>query len=213
MGFPRQCMWVQVSGGDDEPGVLTAHAGVPLLFGTYLWTSCAGDIEEAEPAEPGAPRPLVLGFNRYWFDVGAQPRGDIGRVDGGLIKGRLSAFGAALVTPVLLEFGALKWLLERLGLKRVFEVDVPSPGKEGETVKLEASLELYLTLLAMVAFPPTLSTCPVPHLDAEAGVCVYEIPVLGPVADLPRWLHPGGNAAALVARRLGDEEEPAQMRD
>jgi len=78
---------------------------------------------------------------------------------------------------------------------------VPSPAGEGKTIKLEASLELYLTLLAMVAFPETLSTCPVPYLDAEAGVCVYEIPLLGPVGDLPRWLHPGGNAAALVARR------------
>ena len=35
-------------------------------------------------------------------------------MDGGFINSRLSAFGAALVTPVLLEFGALKWLLERL---------------------------------------------------------------------------------------------------
>ena len=38
---------------------------------------------------------------------------DIGRVDGGFINSRLSAFGAALVTPVLLEFGAIKWFLER----------------------------------------------------------------------------------------------------
>ena len=38
---------------------------------------------------------------------------DIGRIDGGFISSRLAAFGAALVTPVLLEFGALKWLLER----------------------------------------------------------------------------------------------------
>lgn len=35
-------------------------------------------------------------------------------MDGGFVNTRLSAFGAALVTPVLLEFGALKWLLERL---------------------------------------------------------------------------------------------------
>jgi len=213
IGFPRQCMWVQVSGGSGKPGVLTCHAGVPLLFGAYLWTSCAGEIEEAERTEPNSPWPLLLRFNRYWFDVGSQPRGDIGRVEGGLIETRLAAFGAALVTPVLLEFGALKWFLERLGLKRVFEVEVPSPGQEGKTTKLEASLELYLTLLAMVAFPPTLSTCPVPYLDVEAGVCVYEIPVLGPVGDLPSWLHPGGNAAALVARRLSTDQEPAQLRD
>ena len=42
---------------------------------------------------------------------------DIGRVDGGFIESRLAAFGAALVTPVLLEFGALKWLLERHAVK------------------------------------------------------------------------------------------------
>jgi len=163
-----------------------------------------------EPVEAGGPWTLLLRFNRYWLDFGAQPRGDIGRVDGGLISSRLSAFGAALVTPVLLEFGALKWFLERLGLKRVFEVEVP--GEDGNIVKLEASLELYLTLLAMVAFPETLSTCPVPYFDGEAGVCAYEIPLLGPVGDLPRWLHPGGNAAALIARRLATNEEPSQLR-
>ena len=38
---------------------------------------------------------------------------DVGRIDGGFITSRLAAFGAALVTPVLLEFGALKWVLER----------------------------------------------------------------------------------------------------
>jgi len=216
VGLPRQCMWVQVSGGDaGKPATLACHAGVPLGFGAFLWTSCAGEIGEAEPegGQAHGSRPLLLRFNRYWLDVGDRPRGDIGRVDGGLVESRLSAFGAALATPVLLEFGALKWFLERLGLERVFEVEVPSPEEGGASVRLEASLELYLTLLAMVAFPPTLSTCPVPYLDARAGVCVYEIPVLGPVAELPRWLHPGGNAAVLVARRLGDGQEPAQLRD
>jgi len=211
-GLPRQCLWVQVAGGAHEPAVVTAHSGLPLLFGAYLWTSVAGELEEAEPLEAGGPTPTLLRFNRYWIDVGTNPRPDIGRVDGGLISSRLSAFGAALVTPVLFEFGALKWILERFGLQRVFEVDVPSPEGEGRTVKLEASLELYLTLLAMVAFPESLSTCPVAYLDAKAGVCVYEIPMLGPVSSLPRWLHPGGNAAALVARRLAEGETPRQMR-
>ena len=70
------------------------------------------------------------------------------------------------------------------------------------------SEELYLTLLARVAFPDSLSTCPVPFLDLEEGLCVYEIPMLGPLGDLP--LHPGGNSATLVARKLS-EEEPVQL--
>ena len=35
--------------------------------------------------------------------------------------------------------------------------------------------ELYLTLLARVAFPDSLSTCPVPFLDVKEGLCVYEV--------------------------------------
>ena len=49
---------------------------------------------------------------------------DIGRVDGGFINSRLAAFGAALVTPVLLEFGALKWLLERHPVKTMGSCDI-----------------------------------------------------------------------------------------
>ena len=37
-----------------------------------------------------------------------------------------------------------------------------------------SSQELYLTLLARVAFPDSLSQCPIPFLDTEAGLCVYE---------------------------------------
>lgn len=216
-GLPRQCLWVEVAGkGKDRPAVLTLHSGLPLLlFGSYFWISVAGELLEGDPlpAAGNDARPVVIRLNRYWTDIGREPRADIGRVDGGFINNRVSAFGAALVTPVLLEFGALKWVLERFGLSRVFEVEVPAPGgAEDEKVKLEASLELYFTLLAMVAFPETLSTCPVPYLDTAAGVCIYEIPMLGPIADLPDWLHPGGNAAALLARRLGRDEEPSLMR-
>mmetsp|Transcript_69738 Transcript_69738/g.130208 ORF Transcript_69738/g.130208 Transcript_69738/m.130208 type:complete len:420 (-) Transcript_69738:12-1271(-) len=211
LGFARQCLWMEVKGGEEgEPAVLTVHGGLPLvLFGAYTWTSVAGEIVEGKPLQNGAPAPLVLKFNRYWLDIGRNPRPDIGRIDGGLINDRISAFGAALVTPILLELGAVKWFLDRLGLNKVFEVEVPKD--DGSKVKLEASLELYLTLLAMVAFPESLSTCPVAFLDAEAGLCVYEIPMLGPLADLPDWAHPGGNAAALVARKLRDDEEPALM--
>ena len=63
-------------------------------------------------------------------------------------------------------------------------------------------------MLARVAFPDSLSTCPVPFLDVEEGLCVYEIPMLGPLGDLP--LHPGGNSATLVARKLS-EDEPVQL--
>ncbi|CAK8991192.1 unnamed protein product [Durusdinium trenchii] len=205
-GIPRQSLWVEVTPGKDgDPPIVTAHSGLPLvLFGAYLWTSCAGDLL---PAESASGSQVLIQFTRYWIDIGREPRPDIGRVDGGFINSRLSAFGAALVTPVLLEFGALKWLLERFGFQRVFEVEVPSPEKE-KTVKLQASLELYLTLLARVAFPDSLSTCPVPFLDVKEGLCVYEIPMLGPLGDLP--LHPGGNSATLVARKLA-EDEPVQL--
>ncbi|CAE7272350.1 cyb5r2 [Symbiodinium sp. CCMP2456] len=247
--------------GEEEP-VVAAHSGLPLaLFGAYLWTSCAGDLVSAEPTAEGSSQVLIQ-FTRYWIDIGPKPRPDIGRIDGGFITSRLAAFGAALVTPVLLEFGALKWVLERFGLERVFEVEVPSPEGGDQKVKLQASLELYLTLLARVAFPDSLSKCPIPFLDTEAGLCVYEaeprgaqlhpgislvgeatkfqaqlstawtssvaisdkyrqqnlmkapwqIPMLGPIGDLPDWLHPGGNSAALVARRLKPGEEPALMR-
>lgn len=212
-GFPKQCIWMEVKDGEEgkEP-VITCHAGVPLLFGFYLWTSNAGQVVEGEPPEPGRPGPALISFNRYWIDLAREPRDDIGRIDGGFVTNRLSAFAAALVTPVLLEFGALRWVLERFGIQKVFEVEVPSNEGEGKTVKLQASLELYLTLLAMVAFPDSLSTCPVPYVDADAGLCVFEIPMLGVVGDLPRWLHPGGNAAAMVARRLSSGEEPGMMR-
>ncbi|CAE8604055.1 unnamed protein product, partial [Polarella glacialis] len=106
---------------------VTAHSGVPLLFGSYLWTSVAGELDEAPTAQAGK-RNTLLRFNRYWVDVGPMPRSDIGRVDGGVIRNRIMAFGAALVTPVLLEFGALKWFLERLGLQKVFEVEAKGPG-------------------------------------------------------------------------------------
>eukprot|EP00929_Paragymnodinium_shiwhaense_P112949 TRINITY_DN8120_c1_g1_i5.p1 TRINITY_DN8120_c1_g1~~TRINITY_DN8120_c1_g1_i5.p1 ORF type:complete len:312 (+),score=75.80 TRINITY_DN8120_c1_g1_i5:496-1431(+) len=215
-GLPAQNLWVNIekSSVAGEGNVMTVHSGVQLLFGAYLWTSCAGELVEAdEPLTPGGPRPVVLRFNRYWVDVGGTPRPDPGRIDGGLLDGgRLAAFAAALLTPVLLEVGLVKWLLERLGIQRVFEVEVPSAKVEGEKVKLEASLELYLTFLAMVAFPETLSTCPVPYLDAEAGVAVYEIPMLGFASALPRWLHPGGNSAAMIARRMREDEEPTPMR-
>jgi len=103
----------------------------------------------------------------------------------------------------------VRWFLGLFGFDKAFEVDVPSPEGDGKTFKLQASLELYLTLLAMVAFPESLSTCPVPFLDSQAGLCVFEIPLLGPAGDLPRWLHPGGNAAALIARKVPDDCAPA----
>eukprot|EP00438_Fugacium_kawagutii_P021232 Skav201648 [mRNA] locus=scaffold3160:68164:75089:+ [translate_table: standard] len=133
LGLPRQSLWVEVTAGQDgQPPVATAHSGLPLvLFGAYLWTSCAGDLLEVESS--GSSQVLIQ-FTRYWIDIGPEPRADlgphsvsarggddandIGRVDGGFINSRLSAFGAALVTPVLLEFGALKWLLERLPPKQ-----------------------------------------------------------------------------------------------
>lgn len=212
VGYPRGNIWVEVKQTESEPPVLTVHSGLPIvLFGLYLWTSGAGELVEGEPLEEGGPKPILVRFSRYWIDVAVEPRGDIGRVDGGFINNRISAFGAALLTPVLLEFGALKWFLERLGFQRVFEVQVPSPEGDGKTFSLEASLELYLTLLVLVAFPETLSTCPVPYLDAEAGICVFEIPMLGPAGDLPRWAHPGGNSAALIARRLEASESPSLM--
>ncbi|CAE7939937.1 cyb5r2 [Symbiodinium sp. KB8] len=212
-GIPPQCLWLEVlPGKGEEPPVVAAHSGLPLaLFGAYLWTSCAGDLVPAEPTAEGSTQVLIQ-FTRYWIDIGPKPRPDVGRIDGGFITSRLAAFGAALVTPVLLEFGALKWVLERFGLERVFEVEVPSPDGGDQKVKLQASLELYLTLLARVAFPDSLSKCPIPFLDTEAGLCVYEIPMLGPIGDLPDWLHPGGNSATLVARRLKPGEEPALMR-
>ena len=40
---------------------------------------------------------------------------------------------------------------------------------------LPSTQELYLTLLARVAFPDSLSTCPVPFLDVKEGLCVYEV--------------------------------------
>jgi len=197
-----QCICVEVSKDAEGTPMLSAFSGLPLPFGFFLWTSCAGELVEVNPFSRNGPPTVCVRFNRYWIDLGREPRPDIGRIDGGLITDRVRAFGAALVTPVLLEFGALRWLLGLFGLERVFEVEVPSPESDGRSYKLQASLELYLTLLAMVAFPETLSTCPVPFLDVDAGVCVFEIPLLGPVGDLPRWLHPGGNAAALVARKL-----------
>lgn len=209
LGVPRQSLWVEVTAGKDgEPPVATAHSGLPLvLFGAYLWTSCAGDLLDVESS---GGNQVLIKFTRYWIDIGPEPRSDIGRVDGGFINSRLAAFGAALVTPVLLEFGALKWLLERFGFERVFEVEVPSPEAPEKKVKLQASLELYLTLLARVAFPDSLSTCPIPFLDVKEGLCVYEIPMLGPLGDLP--LHPGGNSATLVARKLSDDEPVLLMR-
>jgi hypothetical protein len=39
--------------------------------------------------------------------------------------------------------------------------------------------ELYLTLLARVAFPDSLSTCPIPFLDVKEGLCVYEVLMSG----------------------------------
>ncbi|CAJ1355433.1 unnamed protein product [Effrenium voratum] len=200
VGLPKQCLWVEVSAEGASPPVVTAHSGVPLLFGAYLWTSCAGDLLPAENS--GNISQVLIQFSRYWVDIGGRPRGDVGRIDGGYVQNRLEAFGAALVTPVLLEFGALKWLLERFGFQKVFEVEVPKD--DGKTVKLQASLELYLTLLARVAFPDSLSTCPVPFLDTDRGLCVYEIPMLGPLADLP---FVGGNAAALVARKLPEAQD------
>lgn len=199
-----QCIYVEVSKDVEGKPTLSAFSGLPLPFGFFLWTSCAGELVEVDPFSCNGPPTVCIRFNRYWIDLGRQPRSDIGRIDGGLITDRVRAFGAALVTPVLLEFGALRWFLGLFGLERAFEVEVPSPESEGRSYKLQASLELYLTLLAMVAFPETLSTCPVTFLDADAGVCVFEIPLLGPVGDLPRWLHPGGNAAAMVARKLPD---------
>lgn len=203
-----QCIYVEVSKDDEGTPTLAAFSGLPLPFGFFLWTSCAGELVEVDPFVRNGPPTVCVRFNRYWVDLGREPRSDIGRIDGGLITDRVRAFGAALVTPVLLEFGALRWFLGLFGLERVFEVEVPSPESDGRSYKLQASLELYLTLLAMVAFPETLSTCPVPLLDVDAGICVFEIPLLGPVGDLPRWLHPGGNAAALVARKLPDGQAP-----
>ena len=37
---------------------------------------------------------------------------------------------------------------------------------------------------------------------------LVQIPMLGPLGDLP--LHPGGNSATLVARKLA-EDEPVQL--
>lgn len=84
--------------------------------------SLEGDRKEAQNKRERAQTLDVLRVQVFCYLMSvlfqhktvARDSEDIGRVDGGFINSRLSAFGAALVTPVLLEFGALKWLLERL---------------------------------------------------------------------------------------------------
>ena len=72
-------------------------------------------------------------------------------MDGGFINSRLAAFGAALVTPVLLEFGALKWLLERHPVKP-WEIPSIHPSIHPSSLKSSIIHQLYVNI-----HPPNLS--------------------------------------------------------
>lgn len=206
---PKQCIWMNVGDGSDgKAPVLSVHSGLQLPFGWYIWTSAAGDVEEMKVESSTSStdgKPAVIRLNRFWIDVGPSPRPDIGDICGGLIASPAAAYAALWLTPLLLELGLIKWLSERFGFEKVFEVEVPNSGGK----KLVGSLELYLTCWCLVFFPHSLSTCPVHLLDTSAGLCVYDIPILSAVGELP--IHPGGNAGTFVARRLRANESPETM--